>query len=75
MDLVYKVGHTFSALLLLLLTGPLLMFLTGSVTFDRDWRNASLEAMGTAPDPATTAEAIIQVYGARTMASWMRPFV
>ena len=73
MDLVYKVGHTFSALLLLLLTGPLLMFLTGSVTFDRDWRNASNEAMGTAPDPATTAEAIIQVYGARTY-NWRGAF-
>jgi hypothetical protein len=29
------------------------------------WRGASSEAVGLAPDPATTPEAVIQVYGAR----------
>lgn len=31
-----------------------------------DWRTASHEPVGLAPDPATTPEAVIQVYGART---------
>ena len=30
-----------------------------------DWRTASREPVGIAPDPATTPEAIVQVYGAR----------
>ena len=30
-----------------------------------DWRTASHESMGTAPDPATTPEAVVQVYAAR----------
>lgn len=32
-----------------------------------DWRSASRAPVGLAPDPATTAEAVIQVYGARTV--------
>src|SRR5258706_10636518 len=30
------------------------------------WRAASREPVGLAPDPATTTEAVVQVYGART---------
>jgi len=33
----------------------------------QDWRGASREPVGLAPDPATTSEAVIQVYGARTV--------
>jgi hypothetical protein len=32
----------------------------------RDWRTASHEPVGLAPDPAATPEAVVQVYGART---------
>jgi hypothetical protein len=32
---------------------------------DGDWRTASRESIGIAPDPATTTEAVIQVYAAR----------
>lgn len=32
----------------------------------QDWRTASQEPVGLAPDPATTSEAVVQVYGART---------
>jgi hypothetical protein len=32
-----------------------------------DWRSASREAVGLAPDPATTPEAVVQVYAARTV--------
>lgn len=35
----------------------------------RDWRSASREPVGLAPDPAATPEAVVQVYAARTM-SW-----
>ena len=33
----------------------------------QDWRTASREPVGLAPDPATTPEAVIQVYGARAV--------
>jgi len=36
---------------------------------DRDWRTASRESAGIAPDPASTNEAVLQVYGARAW-SW-----
>jgi hypothetical protein len=32
-----------------------------------DWRHASREPVGLAPDPAVTREAVVQVYGARTV--------
>ena len=32
----------------------------------QDWRSASHEPVGLAPDPAATPEAVVQVYGART---------
>jgi len=35
----------------------------------RDWRTASREPAGFAPDPATTREAVVQVYSARAV-SW-----
>jgi hypothetical protein len=34
-----------------------------------DWRTASRESVGLAPDPATTQEAVVQVYAARAL-SW-----
>lgn len=33
----------------------------------QDWRSASLEPAGLAPDPARTAEAVVQFYAARTV--------
>lgn len=33
----------------------------------QDWRTASREPVGLAPDPATTPEALVQVYGARAV--------
>ena len=32
---------------------------------NKDWRTASRESAGIAPDPAVTEEAVVQVYGAR----------
>ncbi len=39
---------------------------TGQVR-DSDWRNASREPAGLAPDPAVTQEAVVQVYAARAV--------
>jgi hypothetical protein len=39
--------------------------LLGGAAGSRDWRNASHEPVGLAPDPATSPEALIQVYAAR----------
>jgi hypothetical protein len=32
---------------------------------DKDWRTASRESAGIAPDPASTNEAVLQIYGAK----------
>ncbi len=39
---------------------------TGQVR-DKDWRTASREPAGLAPDPSTTPEAVVQVYAARAV--------
>jgi len=39
----------------------------------RDWRTASQEPVGLAPDPATTPDAVVQVYAARTV-GWKSAF-
>jgi hypothetical protein len=44
----------------LLLTGLLLT----NCSSDKDWRTASREPAGIAPDPSATNEAVLQVYGA-----------
>lgn len=41
---------------------PLLLLLAGCST--QDWRTASRESAGIAPDPGITKEAVLQVYGA-----------
>src|SRR5258707_15463547 len=42
----------------------LVLAMVGRVTA-QDWRIASQEPVGLAPDPATTREAVVQVYAAR----------
>ena len=50
-----------------LFTGLLLFaLLVGKSVIAQDWRTASAEPVGLAPDPAATPEAVVQVYGART---------
>ena len=50
--------------------GLLLVLIAGAIVFSfirgGDWRTASMEPVGLAPDPAATREAVVQVYGART---------
>jgi hypothetical protein len=52
-------------LALALLSGLMLLFAIKSAN-SQDWRTASHEPVGLAPDPALTSEAVVQVYGART---------
>ncbi|MDT8441360.1 MAG: DUF3750 domain-containing protein [Desulfuromonadales bacterium] len=41
------------------------ILLLSACSSNNDWRTASRESAGIAPDPATTGEAVLQVYGAR----------
>src|SRR5579871_3589011 len=52
--------------LLLTFAGPIFLLFTGKVDFESDYRTADRESAHIAPDPATTHEAVIQVYAART---------
>jgi len=56
----------FLSLLGYLLLAALYVGWSGSVSAN-DWRTASREPAGLAPDPATTHEAVVQVYAARTV--------
>ncbi len=48
-------------------SGILLLLLLSLGANAQDWRTASREPVGLAPDAATTPEAVVQVYGARTV--------
>ena len=45
----------------------ILVSLIASAVFAQDWRTLSREPVGLAPNPRSTPEAMIQVYGARTL--------
>jgi hypothetical protein len=56
----------------LLLLSPIVIVALAHADLNRNrspgsWRQASREPVGLAPDPATTSEAIVQVYAARTV--------
>jgi hypothetical protein len=55
-----KIGYS-------VLAAVLALVLAAACLPARDWRTASQEPVGLAPDPATTPEAIVQVYAARTV--------
>jgi hypothetical protein len=55
--------------LTLLPTLVLMGFLLSNCSSGKDWRTASRESAGIAPDPAVTKEAIVHVYGAKAW-SW-----
>ncbi len=59
-------------MLAVLLAGPMAMLASGG-TAGADWRTASREPAGIAPDPAATPQAIVQVYAARAY-SWRGAF-
>ena len=55
--------------LAMVLVGALVSFSFGKHSVMADWRTANRESAGIAPDPALTAEAVVQVYVARAF-SW-----
>jgi hypothetical protein len=55
-------------LLLIFFLGPALVYITGGARLRGDWRVASHEPTGLAPDPASVPEAVVQVYAARAFA-------
>lgn len=62
-----------AGLLLILLAGPAAMALSGRIDLSTRWSQASREVVGIAPPAATTPEAIVQVYAARTF-NWRGAF-
>ncbi|WP_374078390.1 DUF3750 domain-containing protein [Bdellovibrio bacteriovorus] len=50
------------------LSGLLFVLLSTSQSFAQDWRTASRDSAGIAPDPQKEKEAVVQVYAARTFA-------
>ena len=54
-----------------LLLGLIPLFVVGFASRG-DYRTASRESAGIAPDPASTPEAVLQVYGADAGLWWMR---
>lgn len=73
MSKILTAGRRLLLMAVLLLAGPACAALSGMTDMRNDWRTASRESAGIAPDPATTPEAIIQVYGARAFA-WRGAF-
>jgi hypothetical protein len=53
--------------------GPLATLLSGRAAAGTDWRSASHRSTGLAPDPATTPEAVVQVYAGRAF-GWRGAF-
>ena len=60
-------------LLVVLLAGPLLVVSCGKIKLGADWQSADRSGTGIAPDPATTREAVVQVYSARAF-NWRGMF-
>jgi hypothetical protein len=56
-----------SALVTLIIVAAMTFFSTVKNGFSQDWRTASRASAGFAPDPATTPEAVVQVYAARAV--------
>ena len=50
----------------LLAVGPVLVLALGSTSARGDWRNATHRPVGLAPEAAAHADAVVQVYAART---------
>lgn len=60
---IARLGLGLVVVLAVLLVGPVAMLVGG--TAGADWRSASREPAGLAPDPTTTPQAVVQVYAAR----------
>jgi hypothetical protein len=63
----------FVVILVVLLMGPLAVVASGRLELGSHWRLGSRDSTGQAPDPAVEKGAVVQVYGARTVA-WRGAF-
>jgi hypothetical protein len=59
--------YAFKVILLILVTVPFFLVLSGAVRLGVDHRTADRSSAGLAPDPAKTPEAVVQVYAARAL--------
>lgn len=60
-------GTTFILLVLLLLLGPIGVLASGALDLDTPWHRTERSSTRQAPSPAEEREAVVQVYGARTV--------
>jgi Protein of unknown function (DUF3750) len=60
-----RTGRNLAIALVVISMGPLYIATSGAISLNADWRTANRESAGLAPDPATTPEAVVQVYAAR----------
>ena len=60
-------------LLVVLLTGPLWVLISGQLDLKAHWRTANRQSMGTVPSPETFPEASIRIYYARSF-NWRGAF-
>jgi len=56
-----------AGLVLLLLMGPIGVLAFGDIDLRSPWHRTNRDSTGQAPDPAQVQEAVVQVYGARTV--------
>lgn len=56
-----------AVVVMLLLTGPFGVLAFGDIDLQTPWHQTRRESTGQAPDPAVVREAVVQVYGARTV--------
>jgi Protein of unknown function (DUF3750) len=70
---ILRLAGWLSLVVALLLSGPLLTLALGRVPLSGDWRTATHRAAGLAPDPATHADAVVQVYASRAF-GWRGAF-
>lgn len=63
----------FALILFLTFAGPAIVILFGGIRLNDDWRTASRQSAGLAPDPLSAPEAVIQAYSARAF-NWRGVF-
>ncbi len=62
---MHKRWHKLVVVLLAVVAGPAWVGGSGAVSLNSDWRTASRESAGVAPDPASITAPVVQVYAAR----------
>jgi len=61
-----RITRAMALVVTLFAAGPVLVLALGSTSARGDWRNATHRPVGLAPEAAAHADAVVQVYAART---------